>query len=169
MKKKKNSLPAGRQGFTVVELLVYSGILVVFLYVLTNMFTAILDMQLASETASAVVSDGRFILSRLEYDISRASAIVMPASLGAQSSGLTLTIGSTDYTYAVSGGNLQLTASSASASLNSFGTSVSGVSFRRYGNTNGKHSVRIAFTLTSTTQRVSGSETQNFQTTIGLK
>jgi hypothetical protein len=53
--------------------------------------------------------------------------------------------------------------------LNSYGTTVSNVSFRRYGNINGKHSVRLAFTLTSTTQRTSGAEIQNFETTLGLK
>jgi hypothetical protein len=158
-----------QSGFTIVELLVYSGILVIFLYVLTNIFTAILDMQLTSETASAVIQDSQYILSRFSYDIGRASAITTPATLGSQSSALILTIGSESYTYALTNGNLLLTVASTSAALNSFGTTVSNVSFRRYGNTNGKHSVRIGFTLTSTTQRTDGSQTQDFQTTIGLK
>jgi hypothetical protein len=167
--RKTRSLPVGRQGFTIIELLVYSGILVIFLYVLTNIFTAILDMQLSSQTTSAVVQDGRYILSRLTYDITRASAITVPVSLGDQSSSLTLRIGPSLYTYAVSAGDLMLETASVGAALNSYGTKVSGVSFRRYGNVNGKHSVRIAFTLTSTTQKTSGAEVQNFQTMIGLQ
>jgi hypothetical protein len=158
-----------RSGFTIVELLIYAGILIVFLYVMTSMFTGILDMQLTSESASAVVQDSRYILSRFAYDIGRASAIVSPASLGAQTSSLILTIGSAEYTYALINGNLMLTAASSSGALNGYGTAVSNLSFRRYGNVNGKHSVRIAFTLTSTIQRTDGSETQDFQTTIGLQ
>ena len=133
------------------------------------MFVSILDTQLSSETASAVAQDSRYILSRFAYDIGRASTIVTPVSLGDQSSSLTIRIGPSNYTYAVSGGSLMLTTASVSAALNSYGTNVSNVSFRRYGNVSGKHSVRIAFTLASVTQKTNGSEIQNFQTTIGLK
>ena len=168
MKNSKRSLTS-RQGFTIVELLVYVGILVVFIYMLTNMFTAVIDMQLESESTSAVVQDSRYILSRFNYDIKRASSITTPSTLGSQSSTLVLRIGSSDYTYDLVNGNLVLTGASGTGVLNSTGTHVSGVSFRRYGNVNGKHSVRIAFTLTSTTDRISGPEVQNFQTTVGLQ
>ena len=158
-----------QRGFTIVELLVYAGILVIFLYTLTNMFTAILDMQLESESTSAVVQDSRFILSRFMYDIKRASSITTPPTLGSETQNLVLHIGSSDYTYALVDGDLQLNGAYGNGVLNGFGTKVSGLSFRRYGNTNGKHSVRIAFTLTSTTERPDGPEIQNFQTTIGLQ
>jgi hypothetical protein len=156
-------------GFTIVELILYAGILTMFLYVLTNIFTSVLDMQLESETQSAVIQDSRYILSRFGYDIGRASAIVTPAALGDQTSTLVLTIGGTNYTYSVVNGNLILADANNSGSVNSFGTMVSGVSFRRYGNLNGKNGVRIAFTLTSTTERISGPETRDYQATIGLR
>jgi type II secretory pathway pseudopilin PulG len=158
-----------QSGFTIVELLIYCGILTVFLYVMTNIFTSVLDMQLESETASAVVTDGRYILSRLTYDIGRASSIVTPASLGAQTANLVLHIGASDYTYAVANGNLVLTSGAVSGALNGYGTQISNVSFRRYGNVNGKNSVRVMFTLTSVTQRRSGPETRDYETTIGLQ
>ena len=157
------------QGFTLVEMLIYSGILVVFLYVLTSMLVSILDLELNSQTTSVMSQDSRFILSRFEYDIARASDIVTPASLGQQTTTLVLHIGASDYTYSLNNGNLELAGPSENGSLNSYGTTVSNVSFRRYGNVSGKNSVRIVFTLTTTTQRTSGAETQDFQTTIGLR
>jgi len=156
-------------GFTIVELIIYAGILTMFLYVLTGIFTAVLDMQLESETQSAVIQDSRYILSRFSYDIGRASAIVTPVALGDQTSTLVLTIGGANYSYSVLNGNLVFTDTGGSGSVNSFGTTVSGVSFRRYGNLNGKNGVRIAFTLTSTTERVSGPEMRDYQVTIGLR
>jgi hypothetical protein len=158
-----------KQGFTIVELLIYTGILTIFLYVLTNIFTSVLDMQLESESAGPVVTDGRYILSRLTYDISHASSIVTPATIGGEGSTLVLHIGSSDYTYNVSNGNLVLTTPLGNGSLNSYGSTVSNVSFRRYGNTNGKNSVRVVFTLTSTTIRQSGADSRDYQTTIGLR
>ncbi len=156
-------------GFTIVELLVYAGILTIFLYVLTNIFTAVIDMQLESETESAVIQDGNYILSRLGYDMNRASAIVLPAGLGDQTDTLILTIGGSNYTYALTTGNLVLTDAIGSGSLNSYGTTVSNLTFRRYGNVNGKNSISIAFTLTSTTQRPSGPQSRDYQTTLGLR
>jgi hypothetical protein len=174
MKKKFNlsmqaGLPAARRGFTIVELIIYAGILTMFLYVLTSIFTEVLDMQLESETESAVIQDSRYILSRFSYDISRASAIVTPIALGDQTSTLVITIGGVNNTYAVVNGNLVFTDVTGSGSVNSFGTTVSGLSFLRYGNVNGKNGVRIAFTLTSTTQRTMGPQTRSYQATIGLR
>jgi hypothetical protein len=157
------------QGFTIVELLIYCGILTVFLYVMTSIFTSVLDMQLETETTNAATADSRYILARFGYDIGHANAIVTPASLGEEAPTLTLSTGGSEYTYALSDGNLMLTSPIGSGTLNSYGTTVSNVTFRRYGNVDGKHSVRITFTLTTTTSRIQGPEVRSFETTIGLR
>lgn len=162
MKKRKN-------GFTIVELLIYTTILLGLLYIFTSMFGSILDVQLESETQSAIIQDSGYIFARLQYDIGRASSIVTPSSLGASSSILVLNINGVDFTYGVSNGTLQLASEGVSAALNGFGTTVSNLSFRRYGNTSGKNSISVSYTLTSTTQRTSGYDTQDFQSTIGLR
>lgn len=133
------------------------------------MFSSILDVQLESETQSAIIQDSGYIFSRLQYDIGRASSIQTPASLGQSSGSLVLQINGSGYTYSVSNGLLLIENAGSSASLNSVGTTVSNVSFRRYGNINGKNSVSVVFTLTSTTQRTHGYESQDFQSTIGLR
>jgi hypothetical protein len=173
--KKHIELSAGRQaclhrqGFTIIELLIYCGILTIFLYVMTNIFTAVLDMQLETQTSSAETVDSRYILSRFAYDIGRASAIITPAALGEQTSDLALTIDGVQYSYTVADGDLILTTPVGSGTLNSYATSISNVTFRRYGNVDGKHSVRITFTLTSIVSRVAGPEVRDFETTIGLR
>jgi hypothetical protein len=158
-----------KNGFTIVELLVYSGVLVVFLYLMTSLFSSILDMQLETQATSAAARDGRFIVSRLSYDIWRATTITIPASLGSVSDTLRLTIDGNTYTYAVQGENLTLTEGGTTSIMNGYDTKVSGLSFRRYGVTDKKHSIRFAFTLTSRTVRTSGPEIRNFQSTVAMR
>jgi len=153
------------RGFTIVELLIYSGLLAILITILTRLFTATVDVQLSSEATGAVEEDSRYIYSRLAYDITRADSIVTPASPGESSNSLTITIGPVFNTYSVSGSNLML----GTDQLNSSGTIISNVSFYRLGNVNGKDSIQIKFTITSTTQNVSGPDTKNMETTIARR
>lgn len=126
-------------GFTLVELLIYIGLLLIFLTIVTRIFTAITDVQLESTAAGVVEEDSRYIYVRLSYDIGRG----VPTT-----------------SYSINGGNLMV----AGEQLNSVGTTISDVSFQPLGN-----SVHIKFTVTSTTQHVSGPDTKNMETTIALR
>lgn len=158
-----------KQGFTLVELLIYMILLSATLVVMTDILTQTLDARLESEAGSAVSSDGRFILSRLMYDIGRADSIVTPAALGDQTGSLHILINGVDYIYSLNGDILELNAGSQTDRLNSVGTGFSNISFRRLGNAGGKNSVQILFTITSSTVRKSGPEARTFQTTVGLR
>lgn len=166
---KNKSTQRQNSGFTVIEMIVYGVILSLFVIVLSTMFSSILDTQLGSETNTALVQDGRYLLSRFSYDIGRASSVSVPVTPGATSSTLTLTIGGNPYVYAVNNGNLEITDTSGTYRLNSFGTRVSGLSFARYGTVGGKNSIQIRYTLTSTTERVQGAETRDFQSAYSLR
>ncbi len=156
-------------GFTIVEMILYMGLLTIMMMILTRMFTGIVDVQLESQASSAVEEDGRYIFSRLAYDIGRASNIITPASLGSQTSVLTLTIGGVSYTYAVSENNLTLTNDQGSDVLNGQGTSISNFAVTRLGNTGGKHALRVQLTITSTTEGVAGVESKTVETTMALR
>ena len=108
-----------KKGFTLVEILLYMALLSIFLLTLVDILVSVLDVQLESQATSAVDIDSRFISSRLNYDILRASAIVTPASLGDVSDNLVMTIGGAGYTYSLSGGNLVLNDGSSGNNLNS--------------------------------------------------
>lgn len=154
-------------GFTLIELLMYMGLFAILLLILLQVFTTIVEVQLDSQASSSVAEDGQYILSRLTYDILRSTAVVTPASLGATSSALTLTINNSAFTYAIStsGGQLVL----GTDSLNGYDTTVSHFAVTKLASTNGLATLTFSFTVTSKTQPVQGSRTQNFQTTIGLR
>lgn len=151
-----------QKGFTLVELLIYMGLLTILMTILTRLFTATIDVQLTSEATGGLEEDSRFIYSRLAYDLSRADSIVTPAIPGATSTTLTIMIGSVPYTYSLSGTNLML----GSGSLNSYMTVISNVSFTELGPVAGKKSIQVKYTVTSTIQSSSGTVTRDIETTI---
>ena len=158
-----------QRGVTLVELLIVMGLLSILLVVLLTLFTATIDNQAQTEGYSATVSDGRFIMARLNYDLGRASGVMVPASLGASSSNLVLTIGGATYTYGLSGNDLQLTDASGTANLNGDGTKISNLTFQELGNSGGKPTVRYSFTLTGTAVHASGPDTITLTETAGLR
>lgn len=157
------------KGFTFVELLLYMGLLSLLLLIQAQILTSVLGVRLESEANSAIQQDTRFILAKLIYDINRADNIVLPATPSAQSETLSLTIDNVLNTYSLSGENLIITNNLGSNNLNSYGTRISNLSFKRLGNAGGKNTVTISFTLVSTTQREYGPETRTIQATAGLR
>ena len=157
------------RGFTLVELLVYMALLAVFLIVLTDIFVSILDVQSESQATSATEQDGRFILSRLAYDIPQATSIITPASLGQTENFLEIDVSGTTYRYDLASNNLQLDDGTGTNTLNSSETTVPSISFQRIGNAGGKDTIRIQFDIQSVAERPSGPETRSFTTTVGRR
>ena len=149
------------------------ALLSIFLLTLTDIFVSILDVQLESDATSAVEQDGRFILSRLSYDIPRATDISTPHQIGQTRSNLIMTIaGVTTYEYKENGGDLQLINDLGTNNLNSSESTISNLSFQRIANSavpDTKDTIKIQFTITSKTIRSGGPETKTFQTTIGRR
>ncbi len=158
-----------KRGFTLIELIISMGILAMLLLVLTDLFLAITNLRVESEATSSVEQDGRYILSKLIYDINNASAITTPGSLGTQTSTLVLTLNGVTNTYALSSGNLVLTNTNGSNNLNSLYTTISNFTVLRLGNTNGKHALKINYTATTTKSRNNYNESKSYQTTVSLR
>lgn len=161
------------RGFTIVELLIYMGLLVILITVLTNIFVATIDTQLRSKSTSSVAQDGRFIYTRLIYDIGRAQSVSVPLNIGSMSSSLQLTIAGQNHTYSLNSGDLLLTDQSGTEMLNSYDASVSALLFRRVGNVsvvNRKDTFQINFTVSSRVKVPGGAtDIKQFQTTAGLR
>jgi prepilin-type N-terminal cleavage/methylation domain-containing protein len=156
-------------GVTLVELLIVMGLLAIFLTLLATIFTATLDIEGQTQSYSAITSDGRFVTTRLEYDISHASSITTPATLGTSGTSLELTIGSGTYTYDLHGNAMELTDPTGAANLTGDGVKVSDLSFQTVGNVGGKPTVRYSFKLTSTSLDNGHADTQEFEGTAGLR
>ena len=158
-----------QRGFTLIELLLAMALMGGFIIVLTSIFSAAVSVQSESQAASSVDQDGRFILSRLHYDISRADSISTPAALGASGSQLTLVIGGVANTYVLGSGNLQLTNDTGTSALNGSETSLSNLSVQRLGNSGGKETIRLSFTITSKARDNQGTRAQTFTMTAGRR
>lgn len=158
-----------KRGFTLVEIILYMALLSVFLITLVDILVSVLDVQLESQATSAVDIDSRFISSRLNYDILRASSISTPANLGDTANSLVVVIGGVNYTYSLSGGNLVLNDSSTADNLNSSQSSVTSISFQKLGSAGGKETVRVVYTLESETSRASGKELRSIDTVFGRR
>ena len=156
-------------GFTIVELLIYMGLLTILMTILTRLFTATIDVQLSGQATGAVEEDSRYIYSRLAYDISRAESIVTPASPGESANSLTIMIGQVSNNYSVSDTNFILTNDQGAGVLNSYGTSISNVTFTQLGPVTGKKSIHVTYTVTSTIQSSSGPDIRTMETTISLR
>ncbi len=171
---KKNSkfeIRNSKFAFTLVELLVFMGLFAILIVILTQILVSALNVQLETQASSSVQQDGRYILARLTYDLNRASAITQPATAGTQSNILQLTIGGSNYKYATASGNVfDLTVGAGTANqLNSFGTTITNVVFKRIGSGTNKDSIQVSFTATGTSQSSSGPEVKTFGTTAGLR
>jgi type II secretory pathway pseudopilin PulG len=166
----KFSFSARRQaGFTLTELLLYMGLLIILITILSQVFVSILDVQLESKSTSSVELDGKYIITKLIHDMQSmqtnppvSDSIVTPSTPGEITNTLNFKVNSINYIYSLNSGNLELN----SNNLNSVDTTVSALQFTRIGAGTNKDTIRVNFTLTSKTKRNSGPETRNYQTTI---
>ena len=158
-----------KNAFTLIELLIFMGIFSGLTLVCTQLLASVLEVQTESKTLTNVQLDGNYLSSRISYDLTRADSIDLPASLGDQTTSLQLTIDGGTYSFSLNNGNLILTHPGGSDALNSYDSVISGLTFLRLGNSNGKNSIRINYTVTSRTQKASGSEAKSYQTTIGTR
>lgn len=158
------------RGFSLMELIISTGILMILISILTTLFGQILDVQLQSKSTSSVDENSRYILARLAYDFQSASTIVTPATPGQQSDTLQITVNSVNYVYSLdNNGNLLLTKNSQSDHLNSDAVTISGLTFTRIGNGDSNDTVRVAFTVKTKTSQTSGKEQKSYQTTLGIQ
>ncbi|OGK41989.1 hypothetical protein A2954_05250 [Candidatus Roizmanbacteria bacterium RIFCSPLOWO2_01_FULL_37_12] len=158
-----------RKGYTLVELLIFMAMLSILLVIFTQIFSLIVDARLESESTSIVAQDGNYLLNRLMYDVARTNTINLPNAVGATDTTLDITIDGVNYVYALNGTNLQLTVNSSVYQLNSIGTTISDLTFKRIGNDDGKDTVQLGFTVTSKILEAGGSEFKSYQTTAGLR
>ena len=156
-------------GFTLIELIIYMGLLSVVVLVFTDIFMSVVDNQLSSTNTSQVSNDGRYIYSRFIYDVSRAQTILEPASYGSPSSSLSLLINGENYEYNLSGETLSITKPNGTFELNGDGTAISDLTFTKIGSGSAKSTVKINFTVTGKVAVRGIFDRKIFQTTAGLR
>lgn len=160
-----------QKGVTFIELLIYMGILTIFMTVLAGLFGMTVDLQLEAGANTSLDRDAQYLFARMSYDLHRADSIVNPSTTGVPESSATVSISGVNHTYNLDGsGNLAYVNNLGTFALNSYDTKLSNLTFTRIGNIGGvEDTIKIAFTLTSVYSQRKGSETRNFETTIGLR
>lgn len=164
---------AQQKGFTLTELILYMGLLIILITILSQVFASILDVQIESKSTSSVELDGKYITAKLIHDMQTMQInppvnnnIVTPSAPGQISDTLNFTVNSINYIYNLNNGNFQFTNNTDTNNLNSVDTTVSALQFTRIGAGTSTDTIRVNFTLTSKIKRNVGPETRNYQTTI---
>lgn len=138
-----------KPGFTLVEMILVTGILGILIVVLTQVFGSIIALRFKNEATSAMAQDSRYLIARLSYDVARASAITVPA-VGDSGSLLSLLIGGRLYTYELSNGAVMLSVDGGPPSaLTGVNTSLSSLSFTHYPDLGGKKMVNLDLVINS--------------------
>ena len=158
-----------KRGFTLVEMVIYMGILSLLLVVFIDLFALLVSKQLETESLSAVQQDSNYLLSRLTYEFGRANNISLPANPGSPSAKLQLLIGSTLYDYYASSSSFIATSSGSTNQLNSSDTTISNLTFQRLGIGNTKDVIQVKCDITSKVMQQSGYEVTHFSTTLGTR
>lgn len=159
-----------KKGFTLIELIIYMGLLSIFMVIMTDLLTQILDLRSQSTALSFVNSDGNYLRDRLEYDIRRSTAIVTPSTTGTSSTQLVLTIGGAAHTYNVQNSELVLTTGGVASSLTTSDVSIASFSATRIGNGTGKDTVNLTYSLISKrTAHDLPVEQKSYSLTIGAR
>jgi hypothetical protein len=165
MKIKKINL---QNGVTIIELVVYMGLMSIVLLLLLNIFVATLNTKLETESTSAVNQDTRYILSKLIYEINNADSVASPV-LGASGTTLRIVKSGVSSTYQLTGDNFTITTGSTTLNLNGTDTSVSAINFKNIGNVSGKATVQVTYTVTSRITVDGGMQSQTINTTVGTR
>lgn len=172
MKKIKKATNTKRtMGTTIVELLVYMGLLSIFLVLLVNILFVTLSFRLSSQSTSAINQDLRYILAKISYDLYNSDNVNIPSSPGDSSGFLSLTTLGVNNTYSIDGnGNLIVTSGGDSMSLNGVNTRVTDINFERIGTVGEKHTFKMSITLEGRIiVQGGGVDTETVETTLGTR
>jgi hypothetical protein len=156
-----------QSGVTIVELLVYMGIFMGFLVLLSGMFVSTLDVQQTATDTARIEQDSQYLYSRLQYDINRATAVTTPANDGDTSQTLALTTATGNISYILDNNQLKLVSAAGTNVLTSPEIMATSVSFQKLGDGGDAKSIRIQLNLQSTKPGVSNPESRQLIYTFG--
>jgi len=164
------------KGFTLVELVLYIGLLSILIMIMSQMFIAIMKVKLESSSTSAVQKDGTYITTRLAYDIRRADQILSPL-VGSSDSSLLLDVVDgaehRTYTFASSSGTLTISDGISTETLHGGDSQVTQFRVTRVGNSstvaNAKDTIDIVLTVSSIYSLSGGPDELTYRITVGVR
>ncbi|KKT88323.1 MAG: hypothetical protein UW89_C0008G0002 [Parcubacteria group bacterium GW2011_GWB1_45_10] len=168
-----------QKGFSLLEILIYVAIISVITLTIGTVFVSLNRGQSKVDVKNEVNSNVLFALEKLKQDFLAATAVTVPASAGATSTTLGLTISSSTTTYCVITGRLRRATSGAACDASAQAVTsdkviVDSLNFIRLENTNtvlSKTVVSVQTTITASFNSVSPDQqyTETKQTTSSLR
>lgn len=159
-----------KKSFTIVEFLLYIGILSIILLVFLDLFVSLTRMRTENESTSNIQQDSSYLINKFIYDIHQAKTVSNPLHPPSQSNVLNLVVNGTSYSYATdSAENLIMSDGTNSYQLNGYDTTVPAILFTRLGQDDIHDVIKINFTVTSRVNNPAGYESQTYETIVGLR
>jgi type II secretory pathway pseudopilin PulG len=171
----KKLLKQNNKGFTLIELIIYFTLLSVILLIITDLFFRISEASLESTSKSRVEVEGEYVLNRITYDIhrideSQGDLVQSPANPGDSSPSLLMKINGKNYIYESFGQEIVFGESGVITDrLTSNSVEAPTLTFTHFANPGGKPTIKINFTLESTTPKKTGVESKNFETVVSVR
>jgi len=162
MKHKQLNNYSCQRGFTLIEIILYVGIIAIIFTAIVPFALTVINNGAKSAVQQEVYSNARFISEKIKYEIRRASGV---NSVSANSISLTNFSPDTTTVIDLSGGKVRINKNGAGViNLNSDNATVSDLTFTN--NTSGDNKTKnISFTLTVASSGVR----QEYQATISLQ
>lgn len=159
-----------KKGFTIIELLLYMGILSIILLIFIELFVSLTRLRTENESTSNIQQDSSYLINKLIYDIHQAKTISVPLHPPGESKVLDMIINGTTYSYATdSAKNLIMSDGTTNYQLNGYNTQIPSILFIRLGQNDIHDIIKIKFTVTSRVKNPAGNESQLYETVVGLR
>ncbi len=153
------------KGTSLIEVILYIALFSLIIVVVVDLLITSGGLKTESESQNWLQTDANLISTRLSYEVRNATAVVTPAVIGQTAGSLTLTFGSETHSFSLNSGSLLYENQGVTqpTNLNSSQTSISGLAFQVLGNTGGKLSLKIDFTISTNKVSQQGILTKSYQ------
>jgi prepilin-type N-terminal cleavage/methylation domain-containing protein len=164
-----------QRGFSLIEILVSTTLLVFLLMTATTMFMTFLVSNAKTNVRHVIKSEGTAALSRMEFLIRNAESLnANCAANGTTNNSITgKNFGeSTDFTLNLTDDQLQYSAGATTELLTSSTTVASELNFRCFGTAGGNRRIEISFILASTADTINNPSTiisESFRSTVQIR
>lgn len=153
------------KGFTLIETIIYMGLLAVILLVITNLMITTGYFSQEETARLEIQKNGRFAIERIIRDLQTADTVTTPADSTPTDN---LVIG--DISYQLSGNRLQRTDTDSTENVTGNQVQIDTIQFSRIENPGGDPSIKINLTLNYIGQIEGGRDiSQEFETSYYLK
>lgn len=166
--KQYNNITINQKGFTLIETIIYMGILVVILLIVTNLLIASSSFSQEETARLEIQKNGRFAIERIIRDLQASQAVNIPDT-SVPTNHLVIS-NPTQITYNISNNRLVRVDSTSTENVTDNQVKIDSLSFSRIENSGGRATIKMDLTVNYIGQ-VEGNRniSQKFSTTYSLK